>query len=288
MSSLEVYSYLDYREFCRDFYTQKKQEDPKFSYRKFAKRAEVAPSYLKLVMDGRRNLSPEMSIRFGYGMELTEKEIEYFENLVRFNQAVSLEDKSHYFERLRRKRTRSLKSLSLAEAAALLSHWYVLAIKELVVNLNTIDPVKIQSSLRRRLPESLIRQTISDLETLGWVECHENIWRSRAAQIKFPDEVKSYVVRSFHRQMLEIASEAIEDEIDQREYGAAVFSFPKQKLPQLKEKIKEFQADLVSFVQDISDQSMADEDKSDQNIYYFGVQCFSLQRANLQKGDEPK
>ena len=131
MGALDVYSYLDYRDFCADFYREKKDENSKFSYRVFAREAAIAPAYLKHIIDGRRNLSPKMSIKFAKGMGLPQKEIDYFENLVRFNQAISLEEKTLYFERLRRKRAKTLKPLGLTEAVDLLSHWYVVAIKEI-------------------------------------------------------------------------------------------------------------------------------------------------------------
>lgn len=277
MVSLDIYSYLDYRAFCRDFYRSNKEADPKFSYRSFAKRAHIASSYLKHVIDGKRNLSSEMSIKFGQGMGLSSGEIDYFENLVRFNQAYSLEEKDLYFERLRKKRARALKTLGLAEAARLLSHWYVLAIKELVVSLNSVDARLIQKVLRKKLPENLIERTIEDLCSLGWLSEEGGKWVSSASQIQFPDEVRSYVVRSFHGQMLEIATEALADDISEREYGAAMFTLPVEKFPQLKEKVKDLHRDLISWVQDASQNGSADVPKK---VYYFGLQCFSLERAS--------
>lgn len=284
MGSLDIYSYLDYRSYCRDFYTSEKKTDEKFSYRVFGKRASIAGSYLKHVMDGIRNLSPEMSIKFGQGMGLNTKEIEYFENLVRFNQASSLEEKSFYFDRLRRKRSRALKPLGLTEAVALLSHWYVVAIKELVVNLNSDDVRAIQRVLRKKLPENIIERTIEDLKSLGWISSVDGRWVSSASQIVFPDEVRSYVVRSFHRQMLEVASEALEDDILMREFGAAVFTFPVSKLPQLKERIKEMQKDLISYVQDLGS---SNDEEAEKVVYHFGLQCFALQKiSDIETGEK--
>ena len=74
MEALDVFNYLDYRDFCRDFYKGKKLSDGAFSFRTFARKAQVASSYLKHVIDGNRNLSPEMSIKFGHGMDLSQKE----------------------------------------------------------------------------------------------------------------------------------------------------------------------------------------------------------------------
>jgi len=271
--TLDIYSYLDYRAYCRDFYHYKKRTDSDFSYRSFARTAGIAGSYLKHVIDGIRNLSPEMSTRFGAGMGLHAHEIEYFETLVRFNQATGLDEQAIYLDRLRRKRARALKPLGLTEAVDLLSHWYVVAIKELVVQANTIDPKTLQKVLRKRLPESLIEKTISKLVDLGWIFEKEGQWQSRASQIQFPDEVRSYVVRAFHRQMLELAIEALEDDLAYREFGAAIFTFPKKDIPKLKAKIKDMQVELVSFVQDLSNQATTDE----QVVYYAGLQSFSLQ-----------
>lgn len=237
----------------------------------------MAPAYLKHIIDGKRNLSPEMSHRFGQGMGLDSKQQDYFELLVRFNHAQSLEEKSLYFEGLRKRRHQSLRAMGLAEAASLLSHWYVVVIKELVVVLNTDSSTKIQDAIRKKLPLPLIEKVVEDLKALSWIQFEDGRWQSSSHHIRFPDEIKSYVVRSFHHQMLEIAQEALEDEIGEREFGAAVFTFPKERWPELKAKIKELQSELVNYVQDMmpSDLSKGDERP---NVYFLGIQCFSMQK----------
>jgi len=270
---LDIFTYLDYRGFCRDFYHWKKKTDSRFSFRSFAREAQVAGSYLKHIMDGARNLSPEMCHKFGLGMGLDAKEIDYFETLVRFNQAISIEEKAVYLDRLRRKKSRALKPMGMADAVHLLSHWYVVAIKEIIVTLNSDNASLIQRVLRKKIPESLVDRTIQELKDLGWIFLSNGRWSSQVSQIQFPDEVKSYVVRSFHRQMLELAVEGLEDELSTREYGAAVFTFPKSEFLKLKEKIKDLQLELVGFVQDLASQT-ADQK---QGVYHFGIQCFSLQ-----------
>ncbi len=208
-------------------------------------------------------------------MGLDDKELEYFEILVRFNHAQSIDEKAQQLDRLRRKRARALKPLGLTDAVDLLSHWYVVAIKELVVNLNTIQAKTIQKLLRQKLTDSLIEKTIEHLIRLGWLYEEDGVWCSRASQIQFPDEVRSYVVRSFHRQMLEIAAEALDDELEIREFGAATFTFPRSEFPKLKAKIKDMQLELIGFVQDLNTGGT----DGDRAVYHFGIQCFSLQRS---------
>ena len=61
---IDVFGYLDYRQFLADFYAAKKQARG-FSYRAFSRIARLgAPNYLKLVIMGKRNLTPTMAARF--------------------------------------------------------------------------------------------------------------------------------------------------------------------------------------------------------------------------------
>jgi uncharacterized protein (TIGR02147 family) len=271
---VDIFAYADYRQFCRDFYEHQKERGRGFSYRSFARKAKVAPAYLKHIIDGKRNLSPAMSLKFGLGMGLNQNELEYFENLVRFNQAQTIEEKSLYFENLRRKRAKTLVPLGMTEAASLLSHWYVVAIKELVVNLNSIDSELIQKALRKRIPKDLIEKSVENLQRLGWLHLDDGRWISKASQIQFPDEIKSFVIRSFHSQMLQLAQESLEDALDQREFGAAVFTIPQNRIAELKVKVKELQRELIGFVQDVA----KDEKREDHRVYYLGVQCFALEK----------
>ena len=52
-----VYEYLDYRQFLRDHFAASKKAKPQYSFRYFSRRAGLSSSnFLKLVMDGKRNL----------------------------------------------------------------------------------------------------------------------------------------------------------------------------------------------------------------------------------------
>src|SRR6478609_3677893 len=68
---VHIFSYLDYRHFLRDLYAQKKASERGFSHRAFSKRAGLSSTnYLHLVMQGKRNLSPEMAASFARGCGL--------------------------------------------------------------------------------------------------------------------------------------------------------------------------------------------------------------------------
>ncbi len=82
----KVTDYADYRRFLQDHYDFRKRQDPAFSYGAFAKRAGVARSHLKGVING-ENLSPASVRSYARGLGLDERESEYFALLVQANQA---------------------------------------------------------------------------------------------------------------------------------------------------------------------------------------------------------
>ena len=74
-----VFEYLDYRSFLKDMYAYRKRRDPVFSYRYFSGKAGFAsPNFLKLVIDGQRNLSHTSMLKIAKGFGLKGNEMEFY------------------------------------------------------------------------------------------------------------------------------------------------------------------------------------------------------------------
>src|SRR3954469_11829187 len=96
-----VFEFLDYRAFLRAYYTAEKARRPAFSHRFFSRLAGLrSPNFLKLVMDGERNLGPETVPKFSHAIGLTGESAAFFADLVTFTQAESVADKNRAFERI--------------------------------------------------------------------------------------------------------------------------------------------------------------------------------------------
>ena len=94
-AALDVFAYLDFRAFLRDYYNARNTTGRGFSYRSFSRRAGLkSPNYLKLVIDGERDLSADMAERFGHACGLKQDELRYFVDLVAFGQATTLAERS--------------------------------------------------------------------------------------------------------------------------------------------------------------------------------------------------
>ena len=128
---VSVYDYMDYRRFLKESFLEQKQKRASFSFRSFNRRAGIKSSgFLKLVIDGKRNLAEDGIRMLAKGFDLSEDEQRYFEVLVRFNQAKNNEEKDRYFQELsQNKKFLAAKPLTAAQYR-LFSHWFYVAILE--------------------------------------------------------------------------------------------------------------------------------------------------------------
>ena len=84
----EIARYSCYRAFLKDFFTYKKSLRSGFSYRQFSLLVGLrSPNYLQLVIQGKRNLTETTGRRLAEALKLSAKEVNYFEALIRFDNA---------------------------------------------------------------------------------------------------------------------------------------------------------------------------------------------------------
>src|SRR3989338_4646008 len=96
-----IYDYIDYRRYLSDKVGELRKQNKHFSYRLFNRMAGIQSSgFLKLVMDGKRNLGPEGIFKIAKGFKLSEEEHRFFEKLVHMNQASTHEEKDRCFREL--------------------------------------------------------------------------------------------------------------------------------------------------------------------------------------------
>lgn len=97
-----IYEYRDYRKALKDFYEYQKKMVRGYTYARFASVAELSsPNYLKLVIDGNRNLTTANIQAFAKALNIEAQELDYFEALVLENQAETPREKTFYARRLK-------------------------------------------------------------------------------------------------------------------------------------------------------------------------------------------
>jgi uncharacterized protein (TIGR02147 family) len=247
---VDVFAYFEYRSFLRDAYRDLKQRQPGFSYRWFARRAGMtSPNFLKLVIDGKRNLTAASTDKFAGALELTASETDFFRELVGFGQAKSAADKNRHFERIGAFRQHRAVCALERHQFEYLSHWWYPAIRELVACQGFVeDPEWIAGRLVPAISPAQARQALELLFALGFVERDQGgRLRQKAPLLSTGPEVRSLAVGNFHRQMMERAAAAIElCERDQRDISGVTVALSAESFQRVKQKIIELRAELLA------------------------------------------
>ena len=95
---VNIFKYTSYRKYLLDFYNERKAKKPTFSYQVFANKAGFkSKSFIKLVIDGKKNLTKESAFKINKVLKLDHKPFSYFEDLIAFNRAKSLKLRNYFF-----------------------------------------------------------------------------------------------------------------------------------------------------------------------------------------------
>lgn len=243
-----LYEFTDYREYLESFFKAKKAANPTYSASAFARRAglgENSRGYLKLVINGKRNLSATTIRAFSEALALGAGESVYFENLVHFNQADRPKDRKYYFERLQasQPKKKSAQFELLESQYRYFNNWYVIAVRELV-QLKDFDeqPAAIAKALRNRITTKEAAQALEDLQVLELIARDENGKFIQTSPIValLPGCLNPFI-RNFHMGMMEQARQAlVEDDYSQRSASGVTLSCARSHLPEILKEIDSF------------------------------------------------
>jgi uncharacterized protein (TIGR02147 family) len=104
----DVYRYDDFRLFLKDRFQHRKDRDPEYSYRKFAREADISnPGYLLDVIIGKRSLSRNAAGKTARAFGLSEAETEFFLLLVDFGQEKKEAERQAFYQEILYRRNRS-------------------------------------------------------------------------------------------------------------------------------------------------------------------------------------
>jgi len=245
---LSVYGYTSYRAYLKDFYAFRKEGQHGYSYRAFSKAAGfTSPNFLKLVIDGQRNISPDAIEKFIFALKLKGPMAEYFRSLVKMNQAPDDNEKEKWFHHLKQLTPHSKRRSLQAENLRYLSHWLYPALLEMVhLRDFRFDPYWIARRLHTQVAMTDIVSAWNFLLEEGFATANDQGgFTVTDNMVLSTDEVGNLAIRNYHRQMLGQAAESLANlPVSEREFGALTFILPSNAIDQLKQKLKAFRKEL--------------------------------------------
>ncbi len=274
-----VYEYVDYRAFMRDHFAACKATMPQYSFRYLARKAGFTSSnFLKLVMDGDRNLGPQAVEKVAKALKLDADAAEFFANLIAMNQSQTVAERNRAFERVAaNRRFRAARKLD-GPLFEYLTHWYYPAIRELAARADFVDdPAWVAQQIEPPIEARQAKAALKTLLNLGLLVRTESGKVERGeASLTTGHEVRSVVIPAYHLQMIERAAKAVERvPPDQRDVSALTVCIREETVPDLKARIHRFREEMMD---------RCDSETSATRVYQLCIQLFPLSRG---QGDAP-
>jgi len=229
-----------------------------------------SPNYLRYIIQGNRNLSTHHVDSIIQGLSLNKSEGEFFRNLVHFNQAKTIDETNRFAKNLSQTaRFRKMNPITKSQFK-FYSHWYNIAIREMLTLPDfQDDPKWIASRLRPPISPKEARKALKEMKTLGLIKRDETgKWSQSSQNIFKNDDIFHSVVASYHKEMIKKAGEAM-DRFDKqsREVNSSTFNLSKEKYIEIRQILRDLQRRLMSAEQET--------DKST-DVYQLNIQLFPL------------
>ena len=273
----DILEYTDYRLYIADYYADRKAKSA-FTWQEFANAAGfTSPVYLKYVSEGRFNLSEDAAVRVAQAMDLAGFEPEYFCEMVKFDHAKNDAEKKAAFNRMLAIADAHKAKILEGDSFRFFSDWKNPVIRELAPAMPGAKPLALAHACRPKVSAAEVSETLKFLVNAELLQKDEdgNYRQTEKSVTTGPMNATPVAVRGLHRQMGEIALEAIEGvSQDDRNFSGLTLGVTRGAYEEIVREIAEFRKRVVA---------IATRDDETDEVYRMNIQFFPMTNKGLNK-----
>ena len=270
--------YTSYRVYIRDFYAERK-ERLGFTWRDFAKATGYSsPVFLKLVCDGKANLSEAGVERVASAMGLVGGDLQYFRLLVQFDQEKSSAAKKKIFAEMRSIANENSFALVGEDQYDYYGSWLNPVLREMAPRLDGATPAQMAGELVFECDAARVKSSLKLLEKNGFLEkdgqghysqCNRSVTTGNI-------DIASLAIREMHRQMGELGVQSLDQvPVKERDISGLTIGISEATYERITKEIAEFRRRVSSIVM---------EDSGEERVYRLNVQLFPLTNTLPKEG----
>jgi uncharacterized protein (TIGR02147 family) len=247
-----VYDYSDFRIFIKDFYEQEKKRFPGFSYRFMSQKAEVASSaFFKLVIEGKRNLTKNSVFKTSKMLKLNNDETLFFEQLVFFNQAKTVDEKNHYFSEMVKVQKKTKAKLIGSHQMNYFAEWYHPVVRELVSMPGFKgDLAQVGRMIRPSITQKQVEFSVRMLEELGFLTRKVKGWEQTEPVLKTEYGFQDFQILQYQIKVLELSIESFDRMKEtERLNGTTTLAISRENLRKYVDLMRDFRRNLQELAQ---------------------------------------
>lgn len=280
----QVSDYLDYRRYLADWYAYRKKmsagEIRPYNYQMFSAAANIkSPNYLKMIIEGHRNLSDEMITKFGKALGLTKEQTEDLRLLVHFNQATDSAERNIFLKNLSEQRVQQkIRSGEIDRKTwEKVPNWVAWVIYAMLdQDAVKFDLKTLKNILRNKASEDEIELALNSLLTSGEISKDEKTGELSKSRhlIESPEDIPVQLVRKLQAQLMYLGLESLyQDAPTEREFGTLTLSLTKQEFDEIKFKLRQMRKSIHK------DNAIARGQKKGERVYQLNIQLFPVTNA---------
>lgn len=280
-----VEDYIDFRALLADFFAYKqeltKADLRPYSYSMFSAAADIkSPNYLRMIIDGRRNLSEEMMVKFARAMGMNKAQTEEFKLLVRFGQESEPGRRNIFLKDLSEFRFRRKVSAGEIDSASLERFpnwigWMLYAILDLEVK--DFSPSSLRELLRGKASADEIQDALANLIKLNRVEVdpESGVIRKKKLGAESQEEVPVALVRNLQSQLMYLGLESLfQDSGTEREFGTATLALTQAEFDELRLHLRKFRKQVQL------ENDLKRETSKGTRVYQLNLQLFPVSKGS--------
>jgi uncharacterized protein (TIGR02147 family) len=276
---INIFEYQDYRAFLAAYYEQTKSVDPAFSYQHFSQALGFSSKgFLYEVIKGKKNLSAASLAGMRTGLGLGKTEGLYFENLIRFNQAKTFNEREAWFAKLRAVRAATADASKARmlhrDQYEFFSTWHHSVVRSLVdmyPNLSG-DYTALAKLVHPALRPKQVQKSIGLLLRLGLLTpVKGGGYKIAEKRITTGEQVQSMAVLRFHLETMKLAEQALKElPHDKRNVSGLTLGISKDSCEKIVGLIYECQKKIMD---------VADNDTKADRVYQVDFQVFPVSKV---------
>jgi uncharacterized protein (TIGR02147 family) len=243
-----LFEYFDYQEFLRDFYEEKKRDNPYMSYRYLGSHMDLDPGFLLKVLQGKHHIAEHSVPSVCAFFKFSERESRYFEMLVSYNKAKTPSDIKLYFEKLMTLREARLRPVEESQYA-FYQNWRHSAIHALLSIYEFSGGYKkLAAQLTPPISAKQAQESIRLLTSIGMIKRGDDgVYRPADAFVTTGEKWRSTAIRDFQKETINLSAQSLDLHAKElRDISTVTVAISAKDLPEIRERIRQFRQSIMT------------------------------------------
>lgn len=274
-------NYLDYRAYLSDYYKYRREISAKdirpYNYAVFSAGANIkSPNYLKMIIEGKRNLSPDMIAKFAKALGLNKEQTDEFRLLVFFNQATDPAERNIFLKDLNEHRVNmKLRSGEIDKKTwEKVPNWITWILYAMIDQEGVeFKAERLAELLRGKATHEDIKNSLSVLVQSGEVvqDTETGTLKKANTLMESAEEIPVALVRKLQGELMYLGLESLfRDAPTEREFGSATLSLNKAEFEELKFQLRKFRKQAQK------DNAVRRASSKGERVYQLNMQLFPV------------